>query len=510
MDDDTFAELKDALKEIEEHTDLYVEAKEYFEGREDELFAHPVIRRLVRESSRQYRLNFCKTAVEARTERLELTSTIVVDDEVLTQRLRDEVWDANQLDLYMPDVFTKTGMYGDYYGIVWHKYSGSNVVGVKVDFVRPERMRVFYDEEDQRVIKHAVRWWKVGKNGRRVDAFFPDRIERYILRDGNKGDAAGQWEEFKDEESDEWPIKHSYGINVFHFRTGLQYGTPDHKAAYGPQDGINKLVGTVMSTIDLQGWPQRWALMNEGKVEQTQLTKSDADFIQTGTVVEGEDATEVDDAQKYAVAPGSMLELPGVSSVGTFDTANPDVFLKPMDLLIRAMAQVTNTPFHRMYPSGDRPSGESLRVEEAPFNKSGEYRQNILGATIRDMLEYAMLLLTDKPHRVKLTWKPFGSYDDATQWAVVAAKQSAGIPVRTTLIDAGFEPDEVDVMLSSNALSNAITTAQRIADVAAQLSRAVLGKAISEQQAQDVIAKFIVQAMEEQDADEERGDEDEG
>src|SRR6185369_2936976 len=161
----------------------------------------------------------------------------------------DRVWNANQLDLHFPEIFTKTGTYGDGYLIVWPtSNSTGDMTGVSVDYNSPERVRVFYDDENPRIKKMAVKVWREGKRTR-TNLYYPDRIERYITKLNMVGKTDDEWEEYTDDEAETWPIVNPYNeVPVFHLRNQFTYGRPDHRDAYGPQDAINKLVATQMQT----------------------------------------------------------------------------------------------------------------------------------------------------------------------------------------------------------------------------------------------------------------------
>jgi hypothetical protein len=50
---------------------------------------------------------------------------------------------------------------------------------------------------------------------------------------------------------------------LIHLRVdGQPYGRPIHAKAFGPQDAITKISATNLSTVDAQGFPTRYALLD--------------------------------------------------------------------------------------------------------------------------------------------------------------------------------------------------------------------------------------------------------
>lgn len=503
-------DLVRGYNDIRAHEGGYAEAKCYYEGDVTEVFAHPKMQRRLSKSSQAYKTNFAKAAVNSMADRLEITSMRVPNDDATTLRLRKEVVEANQLDLWMLDIFQKTGAYGDGYFIVWPRTDAEGVItGVKVDWNSPERCRAFYDEEDTKLVKYVVKWWPI-ENGKRkrANVYYADRVEKYVTAGEKEGGEVTDWEEFRDDPEQEWPMRHDYGMNVFHLRTTFTYGRPDHYDAYGPQNALNKATGAMMDLMDYQSAPQRWALLEGAVVDQKSGPReanlpawNDEIAQQPGQPVEG-----------IKFAPNTLAKFSGVKNVGQWEPGDPANILEPADWWAKAMAQTTETPMHRMFPTGDRPSGESLRVEEAPLVKRVEHRQQVYGATIVDMLEFALWILTGQKYTVEISWKPAASYDDEVEWTVAKLKQDAGVPMDVALMEAGYEPEVVAKWMKRKMLDIRIQQGLAIAQLATQLATAVslgtsLGGILSAEQAQGVLAQLALEAAEVEDEEDQDGDE---
>jgi hypothetical protein len=501
-------DLVKGMCSVLEHEDQYNEAENYYEGNEGEFFADPKIRDQLRKSSSVYRVNFAKTPVNTIADRLEIHSLLVPNDDEMTERLLEEVWKANQLDLWMLDIFQKCGMYGDGYFIVWPRTDAElRITGVKATFVPPEQMRVFYDPEDNLRIEYAVRWWKA-KGGRlRADVFYTDRIEKYVTNgDGKNGKEISDWDRFE-KEGEEWPLSNPYGMCVFHMRNTFPYGRPDHLDAYGPQNALNKLTGTQMDTVDTQGAPQRFVLL-DGDPADAQVGPQGALPAQFNDERQVNTAGTKTNTAGLKGGPGSAAMIPKAKAAGQWNAADPKVFLEPSLFWIRSMAQVTNTPMYRMDPTGDRPSGESLRVEDAPVTKMVQHRQRLYGATLRDMLEFALFVLTEQKVNVVLAWKPAGLYDDKTTWEVAKAKQDAGVPVDVTLLQAGEDPGQVKEWMADTMLDRSLGRAALIATLSKEFGQAAALQVLTREQVQNIIQSYVLLNEEEDDEDEDESGED--
>jgi hypothetical protein len=85
----------------------YEEAEEYFEGTVDEVFTSERIRQAIAETGERYRFNLVKTPVQVMCDRVELTSVTAPGNDQ-ANRLIEQVWDANDMDVHFPDLLKKT------------------------------------------------------------------------------------------------------------------------------------------------------------------------------------------------------------------------------------------------------------------------------------------------------------------------------------------------------------------------------------------------------------------
>lgn len=469
-------DLINGWKEIRKAKKAYDLAEQYYVGNRPEFFASIRYRIALQRTGTTYRMNFAKTPVDAVVDRLEIHGIVAGDD--ATTNILKQVLDANQFDIEAPEVHRRAGEFGDAYLLIWPDTgdepepdtddepnnptdtepeaeetedidddSPTDIVGgqvIDMYYNDPRTMRVFYDEENPRRKKYAVKLWKYGTEGQqRINLYYKDRIEKWVTQAGRKGDQAIDWIHF-DDGTGEWPTPNPYNrIPVFHFRNDRPYGQPEHINAYGAQDAITKIIITHMTTMDYHGFPQRYAIQG-GDLDDDDAME-DFDFEDGDP--EEDDEGAVQKRATVTARPGELWLLKNVKGVGQFDAAKADVFLGPLDTYVRSMAQLTTTPYHYFDPSGNVPSGESLRVADAPMVKKVQHRQINFGATWCEAAEFILLLLGNKnaAGTVNVNWASPVTYDDLLVWDLAQYKRDTGVPIRQILGEAGYSEEQMNL-----------------------------------------------------------------
>lgn len=474
---------------------------DYYNGEVGELFVSEATKRALREAGSDFDANFAKRVVDAVLDKLRIVSVIVAGEnkessERLTTILMDEVWTPNRLDLHSKTYNRGALGQGDAYGIVWPDRDGKPAV----HYNGPETTRVFYDEEDPRLKAYAAKCWKIGYKSEsedttqtRVNLYYSDRIERYVSRIGTKGEHESDFEQYLGD-GQEWPIDNPYGVvPVFHFRTDAPYGTPEHKEAYGPQNSITKLIVSSMATVDYTAFPQRYTLQDADRM--TGMAGSTVDWGD-------DDETQAPgDTSNLRAGPGQLWDLYG-KSVGQFDAADPDAFLKPLAFQIKAMSSITVTPLHYFDPTGQRPSGDARRAEDGPFTDRVDDRKRWLETTWSEMLAFAMEVAGHKGVSVDVVWKPSIEVDDLEGWQTVQAKQASGVPVGQTLIESGYDTDVVESWQEGSQATSIATRVALLKEVATAtqaLGAAQSMGAINEEMAAKIIQGILGDILPEED-----------
>lgn len=504
---------------LEEKRDDYDEADRYSRGKVDEVFASDVVKMALRETGERYRFNLAQTPITVLSDSIELTAVQAVNDDAANERIA-EIWDGNDLDVTYPMLFRRALTFGDGYLMVWPIVPDEDdevarpetdeladvdlvTAGVEFTYQDPRNCVVIYDEENERRKAFAVKRWPIrlssGGKGWRADVYYPDVIERWVSVDGQKLTEADGWRPYlgEGETSEEWELVNPFGeIPFFHYRTDIPYGVPVHEGAYGPQDAITKMLITQITTTDSHGFPQRYGLLDASAVLDSKNDEpnweDDADAEGTQETLAG----VADSGQRSG--PGTMQEFEGFTEVGQFATADPQVFLDPVELYVRLMAQITNTPLHYFDPSGDMPSGESLKTAEAPKVRKVQWLETLFRGPILETWTFALRLVGVDVQELEVRWAPVESATGAEDWAVVQAKQAAGVPQYQTLVEAGYEPETVAKWLDQNAeamnLRSRVELLGLVGDAVQKLGAGIALGVLDETRAAAVIEQVLGQA----------------
>lgn len=497
-------DLMEGLQVLANSLPDYHRAEMYYEGTNPEFFASIRLRRALERTGITFRFNIAKTPVDVIADRLEINNVEVLDDEQSNEILQ-RIWDRNLMELESSNIHRRAGEFGDAYLMIWptevdpyelddsadaleesEAESALDYQNVDIYYNSAKTMRLVYDADNPTRKKYAIKKWTMpsqlgmkSKPPTRVNLYYPDRIEKYVTVPNSKGNNRRDWIEYTDEDDGQWPASNPFGeIPVFHFRTGTPYGDPEHRAAYGPQDAINKLIITHAATIDYHGFPQRYFLADPARGSDEL-----ADFDTSDDINRFEDTGH---DSTLRAGPGEVWWLNGVRQAGQFNPPDPDVFLKPLETYVRLMAQVTTTPLHYFDPQTYTrlpPSGESIRAAEVPLLKKVRRRQVIYGRGWSEVLTFVLKVATWNYERgagriqtpeVAVRWTPAATIDDLVGWEMMKLKQDLGVPPRQTLMEAGYGEEQVESWLpyEGDDLDQRVERLTKVAQAAQALATA--------------------------------------
>ena len=437
-------DIKLALDQIIAKREGYNMAEAYYEGVNQEVFAHQRWFRLFRNEKSNFRFNFSKTVVDAVHNRLEIEQ--VETDSATADKYFEELLDQPDLKMDINEIHRNALVYGDAYAIVWPDETGK----MAIDYNSPLTTTMVYDQENPRIKSFATKIWQITDAANRkvikINMYYPDRIEKY--------EGLGEIDSLNgvpNLQLIETVVNPWNEIPVFHFRTHKPYGRPEHADAFGPQDAINKLISTHMYTVDYQGAPQRYALSNGG-------TSNEFDDF-------SEDDTARENIGALQNGPGQLWYLQGVSSVGQFPAADPATFTNPVNEFVADMAAITSTPIHYFSSTTYLPSGQALRVAEAPLTKKVENRQMAFESTWKDLFLF-MLRIDSIVANIDIDWKPIETVDAVDNWDVAVRKKSVGMPLEQILLELGYDGEIAKIIAdaagSTNAAQNQVAGSTQI------------------------------------------------
>lgn len=415
--------LKEQVAAVLDRRAYYEEAEDYYEGNVAETFATAKLRRAFRTTGDRSRLNFCRSVVDAVSDRLEIAS--ITGDSQRATDVVGKVWQNNELDLEAQEIHRRALTYGDCYVAVWPDEDGE----LQISYNSPKSMALVYDPENPRKKLYAVKMWvqpRVDRPGQtRMNIYTAEKVTKYVC-DSDEVTEGSQW----------FPIgsvDNPWGeVPVFHFRTRRPFGRPEHYDGYDAQNAINKLFITNMFTIDYQGAPQRYALSAIGDSELSDFNEGDTDRENVGALKNG---------------PGELWYLKGVTSVGEFKPADPRNFWEPIQSTLRAMASLTGTPLHYFEKNANIPSGNALRTAEGPLLKKVLDREASFGQTWRELFRF-VLKIEGVSSDVQVFWKAVESLDELERWDVALKKINSGLSHRQALREGGYSEEAIEQILA--------------------------------------------------------------
>jgi len=478
-DREVWDDLEEALEELNDAIPDYQRAEAYYEGTVKEKFLNRAIQELLTGSDTDFRVNLAGRVVDAVQDRMEVAAItaepIDEDQDGTPDRLQDDdgededrtdispeleeemteeekaldeavskIWRDNEMDIEAPEIHQKMLEYGDSYLFVGLSDEGEED-RVDLFFNSPLNVRVLYEDENPRKKRLAIKKWEVGtkrKKRIRLNLYYPHGTYKFISKGPSERAGGADFEPYVDDSTDEkgYLENESGEIPFFHFRTARPYGRPEHKKAYGAQDALTKLITNMMSTSDFAAFPQRWALQELGTT-----TDDDLDW-DAGDSDAADEKNPTDLQSQFISGPGRIWALRNIKAVGQFTSADVEQFLKPINLFTGLMAAVTATPVSyflvSLGASATPASGESQRKGESPFLSKVNSRQLSAQATWEEAVSYG-LRLKDLDAEVRVRWAPSQVVSGKEGWEAVQNQQKAGVPVRQTLLEAGYTEAEV-------------------------------------------------------------------
>lgn len=492
-----------ALAEITGARDGYAHAEEYDSINLWEQNMLSREGRTLRQADIEFESNLCSPVIDAVNDRLlisSVTATAGADTDTAASdaatKLVTRIWDANELDTRYRSWNRNALRDGDAYIIVWpdqapepgaelsgdrdEVLSTQTVEGVNITYADPRKCRMFYDPENPRRKLFFAQMWEFTIPGEkkpriRMNLLYPDRIEKWISGPGDRQKTGKEFTPFIDPDRDNdndypgsgadpdndpasayaWPEPNPYGqVPVFHLRTEYEYGDPEHKNAFAPQDAMSRLIEMMMVVVEFNGYPQRYALqeadslgtqsIREDPLAEHSPADYDHDFtetaLSTNTVVAGAISNET--GSNYEANPGAMQVYKGFKAVGSFTTAIPAAFLDPMREFALLISASTSTPIWKFQGlGGQTPSGEALKIAEAPLVQKVADRMAMFGGTWRDVMEFALLILNQAAN-VVVQWANPATSDLAEVWQLVKLKIELGVPRDVALMQAGVSEAE--------------------------------------------------------------------
>lgn len=429
----------------------------------------------------------------------------------------------NRLDVWEKALHKTLCKHGEAFLFLWPVTTTGGKGGktVSVDFRVNDghSVAVIYDPEDALRISYVIKSWEVPseypddptsaearKPVIRANLYYPGpeqidadgvitqgagRIERWVTKQGANQGRPDSWvrvqqlpavnpdvdqddleqvaaDEFGDPDNPlhQDDISSPFGLTWFHFRNDVPGGKPEHEPAYGPQTLINKLVWMFAGTVEYQGFPQRYVMIDP-KIDDPLYNDLNPDHPED----EDDDPENETGHSGLRADPGAVWKMYG-KSTGEYAAADPDNFMKPLDRFIKSMAELTDVPLYKFTKaSADMPSGEAFREANGSYYTKIDDRQTRIDPEWQDAYELALRMLGIEGVAVDVRWAPVAPVNDQNGLSVLKAKGELGVPSEVLLNEAGYPDELIDQWIKKQ---DGLSLPQRVA-LLGQVATAITG-----------------------------------
>ena len=313
----------------------------------------------------QFNENYCGLVVDTYADRL-LVERMQGDSDEATD-WATELMDANRFDGLQMDIHEATIRDGDTFVLLEYDNETDRVVFSHEPCWDGETgMIAVYDRRLKNILIAVKVWYEGLDDARRVNFYYPDRVEKYI------GDESGYgMQPYVDDSTDERGIAEWLPgvVPVIHYRnrmrTMTQYGISELASVVPLQDALNRGLMSMVMTAELTAF-----LIRVAKGFEPPAEVSPGMWITIGA--EGLSNDQVADA--FTLEPGGIVPF--------IDQANH---------LIEQIATISRTPLPTTL-GGDSASGEALKQRESGLLAKVRKAQVKVGNSHEDLMRMAVVL----------------------------------------------------------------------------------------------------------------------
>lgn len=405
----------------------------YYDGPHPLVYSRDKLNDIFNEINARFTQNWCAVVIDSTLERIQFRQFSVGDDNATEERL-NAISEGNELRLESDDVHLAALVCGESFVVAEQTDNGPRAY-----YNDPRVCHVFYGSDNPRDIRFAAKWWRDDEQYVRMNLYYPERTEYYVTRvkatlpDGTiPSDPAATT---MVQNSGAFapaaiPVaENSFSrVPVFHFRREHRAVRSELANIIEPQDALNKLLNDMMVAAEFGAFKQRWIITN---TNTDNLKNSPNEIWRIPTGIDGEQGVQL----------------------GEFTPTDLSNYIIGIDKFANAIAIISRTPKHYFMNEGGDPSGEALIAMEAPLNKKcqkyidrfssvwqqlGSFLLELDGASVSAS---AISPVFDRPETVQ----------PRTESEIRQIDVATGIPLVTTLRDAGWTDAEIEVMQQDKA-----------------------------------------------------------
>jgi hypothetical protein len=399
----------------------------YYEGtNETWRFANEAHRETFGTRFQNLRANYARPIVEIPAQRMAVVAiSLGTDDAGSDEAWR--IWQANRLDARSLTAHLDVLSVGECPVLV-----GPNAADPRTPIISvedPLQVIVERDPADPSRIVAGLKLWEKDERHMAV-LYLPDRIEWWEAAKPQAGKPL-EWSQVPDKvQQNPWGV---VPIAVLHNAPECR---AEHEDVLDQLDLYAKTLYDMATASDYMASPQRWAtgvtIADEGRPtdDQGDPTGSDAPAFQGGPnrVWTSEDPD---------------------STFGQLPAADLTAFVRQLEAYRSDMATITHTP-HRLLippPSSVPPSGESVRLSDAPLTAKVEWKITAIGNGWEDVMRLAFLVAGDRVRAAAMDmealWKDPELRTEVEHVDALSKMAAMGVPQEEIWRRMGATPQQI-------------------------------------------------------------------
>ena len=395
---------------------------QYWHGTQPAAFLAPSSREALGDRLRVLAVNFPRLAIEAISERLQITGYRIGSDQSDNDPELWQAWRRNRLDDGSAQAHTDALVYGRSFAIVWADRAGNPLVTIE----SPRQVAVIRDPATRAVTAGLKRW--VGNGKAHAVLYEPEQITRYTSKALVADPAAMPPTGWEHAEVIANPLGRVPVVPIVNRGRLLDVdGVSEMDDVLDLTDALNKLIADLMVTSEFYARPRRWATGLE--------------------IAEDDDGNPI---KPFSAALDDVWQSEAPETkFGQFDAARLDGYADAVALLTQQIGALTGLPPHYLGLHGDQPaSADAIRSAEASLVARCYSLHRTFGQAWADVARL-MIAVRDGSDPddldVETVW---GSPETRTpaQAADAAAKLAGiGVPLSVVLADTlGMSPAQID------------------------------------------------------------------
>ena len=451
--------------------DEYIRAREYYEGIHKTQLTERTRTFLNLKHDADFNANYCHMVVNAKADRLSITGFKTDDSKEATDTDKAIMrwWKRNRMDRIQGIVHHAAIRDGDAFMLVeWDAVAKLPRFHYEPAFAG-DGVMVYYSDERRDEIAFASKHWRISLGGnagtmRRLNLYFPDRVEKYVSRDT---ETAGRWQAFTEDENTEvgqgylgqagivWWTDNGQanglplGIPIVHFKnndTGNEFGIT-HLAHVMPlQDALNKSLIDLIAAMDINGFPLMVGFGDDWTVAKT--------------------------------GPGAIISTNASSSEADFKVEkglDPSGLIAAYNALVMEIARVSGTPLSYLQSSGQVAAEGTMKQQETALISQVQKAQIDFGNAWEDVMAIACRLSMafgdsadaiklDEDMMIEAVWKDAQIRNEKEQAETLAIKVTQlGVSEEQAQVEMDYSPEQRESFAKAKlenearAMKNAVT-----------------------------------------------------